>query len=207
MPHDPVDWNERYDTGNTPWDSGCPSHELLKVVQEYGVKPTKALELGCGTGTNAIWLARHGCDVTATDVSTSAIAKAKAKAAEAGVKITFIHADLLANPNLGGPYPFVFDRGVYHHCREIDLKAFQRMISKVTMPGSLYLSLAGNADEPNKTEHGPPRVHAREICDELLPLFYLQQLREFRLDGVVVQGQPMLPWGWSILLRRREAAS
>ena len=60
MPAASTDWNERYATGETPWDSGQPSLELQRILQEDWLQPCRVLELGCGTGTNAVWLARHG---------------------------------------------------------------------------------------------------------------------------------------------------
>ena len=51
-------WQERYQAGDTPWDTGQPSKELERTIQEAAIQPSKAIELGCGTGTNAIWLAQ-----------------------------------------------------------------------------------------------------------------------------------------------------
>ena len=61
------DWNARYLSGELPWDSGLPSRELQRVLEEQKIAPGRALELGCGTGTNAIELARRGFDVTAVN--------------------------------------------------------------------------------------------------------------------------------------------
>ncbi len=162
------------------------------------------LELGCGTGTNAIYLAQQGFDVTAVDISPLAVEQAKTKAQQAGVKAHFSQADILQLPEVGPPFPFVFDRGVYHHLRTVNLDGFRHILARVCQGGGMYLTLAGNANEPDPEQKGPPRVHAHEICLELGPLFDLVQLREFRFDGVVIQGEPMQPLAWSALLRRKE---
>jgi hypothetical protein len=86
----------------------------------------------------------------------------------------------------------------------VDLNRFRDALERVTQPGSLYLTLAGNANETPMPERGPPRVHAQELCLELSPLFDLVQLREFRFDGVVIDGQDVAPLGWSALLRRKQ---
>src|SRR5262249_27552517 len=102
-------WQERYREGDTPWDSGRPSLELQRVVAEDGIVAGLALELGCGTGTNAVWLASQGFDVTAVDLSPLAIERAERRAREAGIRVRFLVADLLDPPDLGGPYDFFFD--------------------------------------------------------------------------------------------------
>ncbi len=203
MPNAQPSWDERYATGNAPWDSGHPSLELHRILQEKWFPPSRMLELGCGTGTNALFLAQQGFEVTAVDVAALAIEKARAKAAAKGMNIAFVHADILALPEVGAPFPFVFDRGVYHHLRQVDLPRFLATLTKVTQAGGYYLTLAGNANDPSPEELGPPKVHAHEICLELQSLVDLVQLREFRFDGVVIQGQTVSPLAWSVLLRRK----
>ena len=196
-------WDERYSTGDTPWDSGRPSKELERILQEGWVGPCRVLEMGCGTGTNAVFLAQRGFDVTAIDTVAQAIEQGKAKAVEAGVDVRFLQADTLELPDLGPAFPFVFDRGLYHILRSIDLKAFVEALRRVTEPASVYLTLTGNANEPAPEEGGPPLLHAHEICLEFSPLFDLIQLREFRFDGICIDGKDVRPLAWSALLRRK----
>jgi SAM-dependent methyltransferase len=217
---EPHDWNQHYATGHMPWDSGAPSMEMQRVIAEYAITPRRTLEFGCGTGTNAIWLAQQGFDVTAVDVAPLAIEQAVARAKAAGViapprsagamppELDFRVANLLDPADvttLGqhGPYPFVFDRGVYHCLREENLAAILRAIERLTSAGSLYLLLAGNANDTTNAEQGPPRVHAHELTAELDPLFDLIQLREFRFDGVMIDGTAISPLAWSALWRRK----
>src|SRR5690348_1970681 len=105
-------WDERYEKGDTPWETGQPSSELRRVLAEVPVPPCRALELGCGTGANAVWLARQGFDITALDLSPRAIERACQRAEEAGVSVRFLAADVLNPPaELAGPFDFFFDRG------------------------------------------------------------------------------------------------
>jgi SAM-dependent methyltransferase len=196
-------WNERYATKDTPWDSGRPSAELQRVLEEHRIRPADALELGCGTGTNAVFLAQRGFRVTALDISPLAIEQAKKKSQDAEVSVHFMNADLLSLPDLGRTFGFVFDRGVYHCVREDGLDKFLQTLAAVTSPGSQYLVLAGNANDPAPPDRGPPRVRADQLCAELGGLFDLVQLREFHFDGVVIEGEPVKPLGWSALLRRK----
>lgn len=194
---EPTNFHERYAQGQTPWDTGQPSRELLRVLEAGRMPGNTVLEIGCGTGTNAVELARRGFHVTAVDLVDQAIQTAREKARAANVTVDFRVADVLRD-DPGGPYDVLFDRGVYHCVREVDLAAFQRFLQRATRSGSWWLSLAGNANE--EREDGPPVVRADEIHAELGPLFDIVELREFRFSGMVAGRHPL---GWSILLRRR----
>jgi methyl halide transferase len=191
-------WDRRYREGDSPWDTGQPSGELLRVVREEKIAPCRALELGCGTGTNAVWLARQGFEVVAVDLVPLALERAEARARAAGVKVRFVAADVLDPPDLGGPFPFFFDRGCYHVVRRVDVGRYLRTLERVTASGSLGLVLAGNAREPHTP--GPPVVSEEEIRAELGRVFEIDRLREFRFDGAPGSGENFL--AWSCLLRR-----
>ncbi len=193
---EPANFHNRYAQGQTPWDTGQPSRELLRVLEAGKLTGRTLLEIGCGTGTNAVELARRGFQVTAMDLVDQAIQAARDKARTANVTVDFRVADVLRD-DPGGPYDILFDRGVYHCLREVDLAAFQRFLARATRTGSWWLSLAGNADE--ELEAGPPVVRADEIHAELGPLFEIVELREFRFSGKIAGLNPL---GWSILLRR-----
>ncbi len=68
-PLDQENWNQRYVDGQLPWDNGTPDPRLPRVLEQYGVAPGLALEIGCGTGTNLCWLAEQGFTVTGTDLA------------------------------------------------------------------------------------------------------------------------------------------
>lgn len=209
MPDQPPDWNQRYAEQDTPWDTGKPSGELQRILLEQEILPCRALELGCGSGTNAVFLAQAGFDVTAVDVSPLAIEQARAKATQAGVPVALFVADLLDLPDLpdiGPPFEFVFDRGVYHAVRRNALQGFLDTLERATAPGGIYLTIAGNSNEPRPGESGPPRVSAEEICRELSPLMDLVQLREIRFDEVVIDGRRERPLAWSALFRKKPVA-
>jgi SAM-dependent methyltransferase len=192
-----VDFADRYLRGETPWDSGKPDEELLRVLAAGKLTGKTVLEFGCGTGTNAVELARRGFVVTAMDIAEPAIRMARDKAHAAAVTVDFRVADVVKD-DLGGPYDILFDRGVYHCVRTIDLKRFQDFLRKSTHPGSWWLSLAGNAKED--TDPGPPVVSEDDIRAELGPLFDIVELREFRFTTIKSDFRPL---GWSILMRRK----
>jgi methyl halide transferase len=193
-------WNDRYQSGDVPWDTGYPSTELIQTIEEEGISPSRALELGCGTGTNSIWLAQQGFNVTAVDISPLALEQARHKAESANVHVSFLEVDVLNPPPLEAPFPFFFDRGCYHVVRRIDVDRFLSTMERISEPGTIGLVLTGNAKE--KYEPGPPVVREQEIRQELGRVFDIVRLREFRFDQVERVGVRFL--GWSCLVRRKE---
>lgn len=192
------DYEAFYASGDIPWDSETPSEPLVRLL-EAGCLPGKTvLELGCGTGTNALEFARRGRAVTAVDSAPSAIRLAREKARRARRRVDFRVADALS-ADLGGPYDIVFDSGLYHHLRHHYLDGFLAVLKTATRPGSRYLCLAGDAGGL-----GPefPGVHEHQIRHELTPLFEVVILERFE-DKMRLPYQRCLP-AWSILLRRRK---
>ena len=200
-----VDWNQRYIQSDTPWDSGVPSQHLISFLAEGKVKSGRVLELGCGTGTNAIHLAKLGFEVTAVDLSKVALERAREKAAQAKVAINFVEADVTAMPNLGRPFPFVFDRGTYHIVRKVNISGFQKMLANMVAASGFYLVLAGNANTLDSTDQGPPTVRAGEIVSEIeLDSFDLIELKQTLFHGIKIEGKDFTPLAWCALFQRRD---
>ena len=192
-------WNQRHRSAS-PWDSGRPCRELARVLEEHAIAPGRALELGCGNGINAVALARRGFEVTALDVSDEVLGRARAAAREANVQVRFLHADVRKLPDLGAPFPFVFDRGLYQHAR-LDRPAFEQALERVTAPGSLYLAIMPNANDT--AVNAPRAVRDADLCVDLARLFRLVQLRECRFDPVMLNGREVSPLMWSALFSRK----
>lgn len=191
------DWNEIYRQGQTPWDSGRVCSELFKILEEEIISLGKALDLGCGTGTNSIYLAQMGFDVTGVDISQVAIERAKEKADAAGLSILFMLAKL---PNIflpGKVFDFVFDRGCFHAIAKEERPGYLEMLKQMTREGSIYLMLCGNAKEPKVP--GPPVLTEEEIRETFSELFDFIWLRDFRFD---TNGDMAGPLGYSCLMKR-----
>jgi len=193
-------WDRSYRDGRRPgWDVGRPSRHLVEAIEKGTLKPGRAVVLGCGTGTNAIYLAEHGFDVTGVDIAPTALIRAKAKAAEAGVQSQWLLADVTAVPSLE-PFDVVFDRGCYHGVRRGNAAGYVASLAKITKPGSRALILAGNANEP-KPHYGPPRVTEAQIRADFAKQFELAELRQIHFDTGNAEGQG--PWAWAIVLVRK----
>jgi SAM-dependent methyltransferase len=186
----------RYLAGDTPWDTGISNAELVRVVEAGRFPGKTVLEVGCGTGTNSIELARRGYRVSAVDLVDVAIQKARVKAKAAGVRLDFRVGDL-TQLDLGGPFDCLLDIGVYHGIRNRDLTGFLAALERVSRSGTRWLSIAGSANSP--IPDGPPVVREEEFRAELEPMFKILDAHEFQLD-LAPAFQPLF---WSILMERR----
>ncbi len=214
---DAASWDERYRSGDLPWDTGKPDEHLVRAVDEYAIEPRRALEIGCGTGTNAIWLARQGFEVTGADIARTAINAARDKAAAAGVAVSFLVCDILKEPVPGGPFSFVFDRGCFHsfdsHPERV---AFADAVAGLLDRGGLWFSEIGRpppglrsasvapAKEVGSTdgeprEVGPPRLSASEVASAVEGRFELLSLRASRFDD----NGDRSPEAWLCMMKRR----
>ena len=192
-------YRERYKTKNTPWDVGKPDFNLIEIVTQRPVAPCKVLDIGCGTGDNAAWLAQKGFQVVATDSSDMALAKAKEKAAAAGFACDFFNVDFLNNRIEGAPFEFAFDRGCFHSFGDgADRSRFAQNVAAHLVENGLWLTLAGNADEQRKTP-GPPQRTAAEIVLAVEPCFRILSLETTRFGS----NHPTPPRAWRCLMEKR----
>jgi SAM-dependent methyltransferase len=195
----PKSFVDRYQTGDTPWDTGRPDVNLIKMVKEGPIATGKALEVGCGYGHNALWMARHGFTVTGLDLSGIAVDKATQNASEATLDCTFLKADFLTTVVAGGPFNFAFDRGCFHTSDLPDeATQFAKRIADHLETKGLWLTLAGSADDPPR-DHGPPRLSANDITSTVEPFFEILSLTSGHFDSI--RSQP--PRAWICLMRRR----
>lgn len=173
---------QRYKEGNIPWDLGHADYNLTEMVVNWPIMPCKALELGCGTGDNAIWMAEHKFDVTAFDLIKVAVDMARAKSIEAKVQIDFYVADILRDKIPNEPFEFVFDRGVFH---TIDSDAerilFAKNVAKHLAEEGLWLSLIGSNDHLRNS--GPPKRTANDVVKAVEPFFEILLLKASRFDS------------------------
>ena len=194
MPH--PSWNESYASGQLPWDTGQSEPLLVEFVTSGGVSPAPTLEIGAGTGTNAIWLAERCFDVVGVDVSPLAVERAHAKMEGRALRCRFAALDFLTVPPPGGPFQFVFDRGCFHAFDETDdRQRFAAQVVAALAPGGLWMSIIGSTEGPPR-EVGPPRRSAREVTLAIEPVLEIVELRsaEFRGHGAKA---------WFCLSRRR----
>ncbi len=100
--------------GRPTWELGGPDPSLLSALDTFDVRPGRVLDLGCGTGDNAIALAQQGFDVVAIDISDRAISQARAKAREADCSVDFAVGSVVDLDGVTGPFDLFVDRGCLH---------------------------------------------------------------------------------------------
>ena len=194
MPH--PSWNESYASGQLPWDTGLPEPVLVEFITSGAVAPGSALEIGAGTGTNAIWMAERGFDVLAVDVSPIAVERANAKVEGRALRCLFAASDFLATPAPHGPFQFVFDRGCFHVFDEPGERArFAAQVAAAMAPHGIWLSLIRSTEGPPR-EFGPPRRSAREVILAIEPSLEIVELRSTDFSGSNAKA-------WFCLSRRR----
>jgi len=146
--------------GTPPWDIGRPQREIVRL-EESGKISGDVLDVGCGTGENALYLVGRGHKVWGVDSAPSAIAIARRKAEERGLAVTFLVQDTLNLHEIGRTFDTVIDIGLFHTLSDPERPCFVRKLSEVLKPGGTYFMLAFSEQEPGG--YGPRRITQKEI--------------------------------------------
>ena len=129
-----------------PWDTGITPPELVRFVSAHS--PGRALDLGCGTGTNVVYLAKHAWDAVGVDFAGRAIAKARDRARRAGVRAAFHVADVTRLGFLSGPFDLALDIGCLHSLPPADRPAYAGELERLVRHGGTYLLYTFAPDGP-----------------------------------------------------------
>jgi SAM-dependent methyltransferase len=143
----------RYLLDNMPWDTGITPPEVYQFLDTRS--PGKALDLGCGTGTNVITIAEYGWQVTGVDYVPQAIRIARRKARKAGVKdaVRFLAGSVLTPDFMQDEYDLILDIGCFHSFRGEDVHRYARNIPLLLTPGGRFLVYVHLADDA-ETDRG-----------------------------------------------------
>jgi cyclopropane fatty-acyl-phospholipid synthase-like methyltransferase len=159
---------------NPPWDTGITPPEVYRFLNAH--PPGRALDLGCGTGTNVITLAEHGWQASGVDFVPRAIRTARRKARRAGVedRTEFFVGDALSPDSFQGEYDLILDIGCFHSFPEEAADPYGRNLSGHLVQGGTYLLYAHINPGPGPG-HGASEVSLDKV-GEYLTL-------EWRQDG------------------------
>jgi len=157
-------WDESYRQGvPPPWDIGRPQPEFVRLV-ESGIVTGRVIDVGCGTGENALMAAAHGLEVVGVDVARTAVEQAQAKAAERGLAAAFHVWDGLELDGLVelmGAFDSAIDSGVFHTFSDEDRPAYVAGVAAAIGPGGRLFLMCFSEREPDWG--GPRRVTQAEI--------------------------------------------
>jgi SAM-dependent methyltransferase len=189
-----------YRVGFTPWDTGRVPRELSALVEGPDALPAgRALDVGCGTGTQAVYLARQGWQVTGVDAVERPLARARARADTAGVNVDWIRAEVarLAELGLAPGFTLVFDRGCFHGLGESDRAACAAALTALAAPGATLLMMAFAA---NRVPAAPAGLDERELVGR----FNAWELASAQPDSEGEIAGPLrnVPRTWYRLVRR-----
>lgn len=154
-----------YRVGFTPWEGHPIGQRLRDLVEGSGDNPAlptgSALDLGCGTGDCAVYLAQHGWNVTGVDYVEKPLEKARAKARAADVSVDFVRADVtqLSQSGIGSAFQLIVDNGCIHNMSDADREAYVREVSALAAPGARLYIVAF----PPKGRFGVPGIDHAEI--------------------------------------------
>jgi cyclopropane fatty-acyl-phospholipid synthase-like methyltransferase len=177
-----------------PWDSAAPPDELVMLVQSGKIRPCKTVDLGCGAGNYAIYLAGLGFDVTGIDSAPKAVQLAEENAQKRGAECTFIVADLLGDMHeVKETFDFAYDWEVLHHIFPKDREKYVKNVHTILNPHALYLSVCFSEKDPQfggkekfrKTPIGTTLYFSSEaeLRDLFSPYYAIRVLKTIEVSG------------------------
>ena len=119
------------------WVFGAQT-ELAELVETGRIKPGRAIDLGCGVGREAIFLAQRGFDVTGVDISPTAVGMAKKAAADAGVDVNFAVHDLTQLSKVSGTFDLIVDVGAFNDLNSTQRDAYVKEVLPLGAPNSVF---------------------------------------------------------------------
>jgi len=173
-----LQFNLRY-LGRPPWDTGISPPELKGIMAEKA--PGRALDLGCGTGTNLLTLAKAGWEVTGVDLALVSVLKARRKFRKSGHSAYIIQGDVSSELLTGRQFELVLDIGCYHNLSPEGRARYRRNLQRWLVPGGSYLVYA----HMKRVTQGFHGVDERDILSfsRFLSLNWQRENSERRPDG------------------------
>jgi len=189
---------ERYAKGDLPWQIDRPQPEVVRLMQA-GKFESPVLDLGCGSGDNAIELARHGYRVLGMDVVPEALRLAREKSAKAGLAQPpeFFLGDALQLEESGVEAEIVLDCALFHIFEDKERPAYVRGLERVLAPGGRLHILSFS--ELETREPGPRRLTQESIVGAFGKGWNLEEAVRCRYQDRV---RPDGAHAWRVTIRR-----
>ncbi len=177
-----------------PWNIDTPPDALVKVVKSGEVKCCRTIDLGCGAGNYAIYLASIGFEVTGIDISPTAIKIASENARKKGIKCNFLVADVVGDlEEVKETFDFAYDWELLHHIFPEKRKKYVENVYRILDPRGKYLSVCFSEKDPQFGGSGKYREtplgtllyfsSEDELRDLFEPYFDIKELRTIEIRG------------------------
>jgi len=153
-------WDASYHDGLAPWDTGQPQPAIVRVASEGGFAGA-VLDAGCGTGENTLHVAALGLPVLGVDVAETALAIARAKAADRGIEAEFALADALQLERAGRRFETVLDCGLFHTFNGSERPGYVASLASVTGHDATLYVLCFSDDGPGTGPHPVSRAELK----------------------------------------------
>lgn len=177
-----------------PWNIENPPKDLVELVESGKLKPSKTIDLGCGAGNYAIYLASKGFDVTGVDISSKAIEIAKENARKKGLKCNFVVADVLGDlDEIEETFDFAYDWELLHHIFPKKREKYVKNVYGLLNPMGKYLCVCFSEKDPQFGGSGKYRKtplgtilyfsSEEELRDLFNPYFNIKELKTMESSG------------------------
>jgi cyclopropane fatty-acyl-phospholipid synthase-like methyltransferase len=160
-----------------PWDVGKPQAPFVAVADQVS---SPVLDAGCGTGDTALFFAARGHRVTGIDFLEEPIRRARLKAAERGLPVTFLVKDALTLGEWGERFASVIDSGLFHVFSDDDRRRYVDVLARVVEPGGRLFLLCFSDEEPGTM--GPRRVSKKELHDAFADGWEVESVQPARVE-------------------------
>jgi len=148
-----------------PWDTGVSPPELFEFIENH--QPGRAIDIGCGTGTNVITLARAGWQVTGVDFAPRAIRLARQKLKAAGVQADVQVNDATKLTRVHGPFDLALDLGCFHGISPDGRNRYLQQLERILAPGGSWLMYGFVIPEEEGPSSGLTEADVRQISSRL----------------------------------------
>jgi len=177
-----------------PWNMETPPEPLVELVDSGKVQPCKAIDLGCGAGNYAVYLAERGFEVTGVDFSQTAIKIARESASRKGVKCNFFVADVIDElDSVNQTWDFVYGWGLLHHILPEQRQKYVENVRRILNPSGRYLSVCFSQEDTGFGGSGKFRESSLgtvlyfssedELRELFKPYFKILDLRTIEISG------------------------
>ena len=177
------EWDEyysKYPVEELGWELGKPRPILVEHVEKGLIPKGKALDTCCGAGTNPVYLAQSGFDVTGIDISLTAIGLAKENARQAKVNINFLAESFIDLSFKDEVFDFVFDMGCFHHVEVEDRPKFIEGVFRVLRARGVYMLTCFSYKNGSGWNH----FTRQQIIDLFSGYFKIEEIRHYpSLEG------------------------